>query len=90
MKMLVYMNVPSGTAVESGSGEKTAPDTEGLYSLYEFADENHNHSGWKWELQDAPKADGKCRFYFCQSGKFYEVGNDADNGIIYEEVEKIL
>jgi hypothetical protein len=44
-KFLIYINVPAGATVESGSGEKTVPDTEGLYSLYEFADENHNHSG---------------------------------------------
>ena len=45
LKVLVYMNVPSGTKVETGVGKKAAPTEEGLYSLYEFADENHNHSG---------------------------------------------
>lgn len=90
MKILTYINVPAGSEIETGAGKKTAPTSEGLYSLYELADERHNHSGWKWELQNAPKADGKIRYYWYQSGKFYEVGNDADNGIIYEEVEKIL
>lgn len=88
LKVLVYMNVPAGATVESGANEKTAPTEEGLYSLYELADENHNHSGWKWELQDAPKADGKVRYYWYVSGKFYEVGNDADKGIVYNEENK--
>lgn len=84
-KILIYVNVPSGTKVETGVGKKAAPTAEGLYSLYELADENHNHSGWKWELQNASKADGKVRYYWYQSGKFFEDGNDADKGIVYNE-----
>lgn len=45
-----WMEVPAGTVVETGYPGKrlTAPKEEGLWTLYEIADENNCHVGWEW------------------------------------------
>lgn len=45
-----WRNVPAGTRVPDGYGSyRTAPGVPGTYTLYELADENNCHAGWKWE-----------------------------------------
>ena len=47
-----WKNIPSGQKVRSGFGyELTAPNEEGIYTLYELTDNRNNHCGWQWEKQ---------------------------------------
>lgn len=49
-----WRNIPSGESVCDGyNGEKTAPLGGGFYTLYEIADENNTHCGWRWVREDA-------------------------------------
>lgn len=52
ISILVHEHVEAGKKVWNGyvGGTQycTAPSEEGLYSLYELADENNCHAGWKW------------------------------------------
>lgn len=45
-----WQNIPAGGSVPTGFGDEeiTAPNGNGTYTLYELADENNQHCGWKW------------------------------------------
>lgn len=45
-----WKGVKAGQEVPDGYGKyKKAPSEPGVYTLYELADEDNFHSGWKWE-----------------------------------------
>lgn len=49
-----WSHIPAGTKVASGysNGYCTAPQEEGLYTLYELVHEDSNtHAGWEWEKE---------------------------------------
>lgn len=52
-KIVIAKHVGAGETVENGysNGYCTAPQTEGVYTLYELADEHNCHIGWKWERE---------------------------------------
>jgi len=54
-----WRNIPSGQIVDDGfGGELQAPEETGTYTLYELADENNRHKGWKW-VKDKAFAEDK-------------------------------
>ncbi len=52
-EVFMYQHIKAGETVENGfpNGYCTAPKSEGLYTLYELADDSNNHMGWKWEKE---------------------------------------
>ena len=48
-----WKHVKANERVATGFGddEITAPAEEGCYTLYEIADNNNIHRGWKWERE---------------------------------------
>ena len=48
-----WKHVKANERVATGFGdaEITAPAEEGYYTLYEIADNNNIHRGWKWEKE---------------------------------------
>ena len=47
-----WKNIPAGTSVDDGfGGFQTAPDEEGLFTLFELVDCSNIHAGWQWERQ---------------------------------------
>ena len=55
IKHTVQEHVNSGETIPNGysCGYMTAPKEQGLYTLYELADEHNCHQGWKWEKEAA-------------------------------------
>ena len=51
--VLIQRHVPEGSIVWNGytNQTSTAPSEKGLYTLYEVADENNCHVGWKWQKE---------------------------------------
>lgn len=49
-----FQHIPAGTTICNGypNGYCTAPSEDGLYTLYEMADESNCHVGWEWEKED--------------------------------------
>ena len=50
-----WQNVKAGHSIATGFGddEITAPSEPGTYTLYELADNNNCHLGWKWEKENS-------------------------------------
>lgn len=49
-----WKHIPAKCTVDSGySYSLTAPSEEGYYTLYEQADHNNIHVGWRWEKETA-------------------------------------
>ena len=48
-----WSHVPAGATVANGysNGYCTAPAEPGYYTLYELADSNNCHEGWRWERE---------------------------------------
>lgn len=47
-----WKHIPAKCTVDSGySYSLTAPSDPGLYTLYEQADHNNIHLGWRWEKE---------------------------------------
>lgn len=61
MANIIYINVPSGTAVPTGYTAETivAPTEDGLYTLTETLDEDGCHASYDWHKQAEQLADGQ-------------------------------
>lgn len=48
-----WKHIKAGHSVATGYGndEITAPEEDGFYTLYQLADDDNNHAGWKWEME---------------------------------------
>ena len=51
-EVIIAKHVAAGTEVENGYGRyMTAPQEQGTYTLFEVANDDNTHYGWRWEKE---------------------------------------